>query len=77
MTTYFLQCPACKEGHLCEGPSGGLCINMTCDKCKAWFNVACLPDGYRVVGKQSPDGSHIDANWEPVKMVPAPAIRRS
>ena len=68
---YELQCPVCPPGRLLRGPESGLCINMTCDACGAWFNVVRLPDGYRIVGKRGPDGSYMDADWEPVALVAA------
>lgn len=32
------KCPDCGSEEFLQGPSGGLSVNIQCDKCKHWFN---------------------------------------
>lgn len=32
------KCPDCSTGELLEGPSGGMSVNIMCDKCGSKFN---------------------------------------
>lgn len=71
---FYLQCPDCREGHLCEGPSAGTAMNMTCNKCDAWFNIAILPFPdmpYAILNRRDKDGNLVDGHFEKVRMVHA------
>lgn len=37
------QCPDCDANDFEPGPQAGLCINVTCRKCKSRFNIARIP----------------------------------
>jgi hypothetical protein len=42
-------CPDCGGKTFCEGPSGGLCVNIKCRDCKHEFNIA-LPMIFERIG---------------------------
>lgn len=67
--SYKLQCPDCKEGFLCGGPQGGMCENMICSKCGAWFNLAQVADQHLIVNRKDESGKLIDGNFEEVQQV--------
>lgn len=58
-----ITCPNCETEKMCEGPSGGMSVNIRCPKCGQGINFLILPNTFDSSALDWCDNIGINKSW--------------